>query len=76
MHYKLIISKRAELHIDNILDYVVNTLKNPELPKLSCLTSKKHITDLNTWQRFLDTAMTIILPIMDISKLHFQCMTT
>ena len=29
MHYKLIISERAELHIDNILDYVVNTLKNP-----------------------------------------------
>ena len=31
MHYKLIISERAELHIDNILDYVVNNLKNPIL---------------------------------------------
>lgn len=29
MHYKLIISERAELHIDKILDYIVNTLKNP-----------------------------------------------
>ena len=33
MHYKLIISERAELHIDNILDYVVNTLKNPGAAK-------------------------------------------
>ena len=33
MHYKLIISERAELHIDNILDYVVNTLKNPSAAK-------------------------------------------
>ena len=30
MHYKLTISERAESHIDNILDYVVNVLKNPE----------------------------------------------
>lgn len=29
MHYKLTISERAESHIDNILDYVVNVLKNP-----------------------------------------------
>lgn len=29
MHYKLIISERAEMHIDNILDYSVNVLKNP-----------------------------------------------
>ena len=29
MHYKLTISERAESHIDNILDYVVNILKNP-----------------------------------------------
>lgn len=33
MHYKLIISERAELHIDNILDYVVNTLNNPGAAK-------------------------------------------
>ena len=33
MHYKLIISERAELHIDNILDYVINTLKNPGAAK-------------------------------------------
>lgn len=29
MSYKLVISERAEMHIDNILDYVVNILKNP-----------------------------------------------
>ena len=29
MQYKLIISERAEMHIDNILDYAVNVLKNP-----------------------------------------------
>lgn len=29
MRYKLVISERAEMHIDNILDYVVNILKNP-----------------------------------------------
>lgn len=29
MAYKLVISERAERHIDNIIDYVVNTLKNP-----------------------------------------------
>lgn len=29
MLYKLVISERAEMHIDNILDYVVNILKNP-----------------------------------------------
>lgn len=29
MHYKLTISERAEMHIDNIIDYVVSTLKNP-----------------------------------------------
>ena len=29
MGYKLVISDRAESHIDSIIDYVVNTLKNP-----------------------------------------------
>ena len=29
MGYKLVISERAERHIDNIIDYVINTLKNP-----------------------------------------------
>ena len=29
MAYKLVISERAGRHIDNIIDYVVNTLKNP-----------------------------------------------
>ena len=29
MAYKLVISERAESHIDNIIDYVVNILKNP-----------------------------------------------
>ena len=29
MLYKLVISERAEMHIDNILDYFVNILKNP-----------------------------------------------
>lgn len=29
MGFKLIISERAEMHIDNIIDYVVNELKNP-----------------------------------------------
>ena len=29
MDYKLVISERAEMHIDRILDYVVNVLKNP-----------------------------------------------
>ncbi len=29
MGYRLIISERAEKHIDNIINYVVNTLKNP-----------------------------------------------
>jgi len=29
MAYKLVISERAERHIDNIIDYVVNILKNP-----------------------------------------------
>jgi len=29
MLYKLVISERAEMNIDNILDYVVNILKNP-----------------------------------------------
>ena len=33
MGYKLIISERAERHIDNIIDYVVNTLKNPGAAK-------------------------------------------
>ena len=33
MGYKLIISERAESHIDNIIDYVVNTLKNPGAAK-------------------------------------------
>ncbi len=28
MGYKLVISERAERHIDNIIHYVVNTLKN------------------------------------------------
>ena len=29
MCYKLVISERAEMHIDSILDYVVNVLNNP-----------------------------------------------
>lgn len=33
MGYKLIISERAERHIDNIIDYVVDTLKNPGAAK-------------------------------------------
>lgn len=33
MVYKLIISERVERHIDNIIDYVANTLKNPGAAK-------------------------------------------
>lgn len=29
MEYKVVISERAEMHIDSIIDYIVNVLKNP-----------------------------------------------
>ena len=50
MHYKLTISERAESHIDNILDYVVNVLKNPGAAR--CYNRSKFKAHSQTGEKF------------------------
>ena len=76
MHYKLIISERAELHIDNILDYVVNTLNNPGAAKAILSDIEEAYNRLEYMAETFGYCNDNYFPIMDIAKLHFQDMTT
>ena len=72
MHYKLTISERAESHIDNILDYVVNVLKNPGAARAIIVDMNRHIVGWRIWQNLSYIVMTVILPAGDIARSCFR----